>query len=60
MTVPMTSCSQTRGFINMLGGATKKTEKAATQAAEAAQSTEHGDIVLGTCLCVSFNGVANT
>ncbi|CAI5711685.1 unnamed protein product [Peronospora destructor] len=46
MTIPITRCSQTRGFINMLGGATKKTEKAATQAAEAAESTEHGDIVL--------------
>ncbi|KAG3053431.1 hypothetical protein PC128_g5372 [Phytophthora cactorum] len=37
---------QTRGITNMLGAATTKTEKAAVEAAEAAQPQESGDIVL--------------
>ncbi|KAF4319016.1 hypothetical protein BBO99_00006869 [Phytophthora kernoviae] len=37
---------QTRGLKNMLGGLTSKTEKAAAQAEEAAQTAEPGDIVL--------------
>ncbi|KAH7464674.1 hypothetical protein PRIC1_005711 [Phytophthora ramorum] len=42
----VTRSFQTRGFVNMLGAATSKTEKAAAQAAEAAQPAERGDLVL--------------
>ncbi|KAK1937772.1 Potassium voltage-gated channel subfamily KQT member 5 [Phytophthora citrophthora] len=45
-TVAVTRNFQTRGFVSMLGSATSKTEKAAAQAAEAAQPQERGDIVL--------------
>ncbi|OWZ22025.1 hypothetical protein PHMEG_0003342 [Phytophthora megakarya] len=41
-----TRACQTRGFFNMIGSATTKTEKAAAQAAEAAQPQERVDIVL--------------
>ncbi|KAF4027805.1 hypothetical protein GN244_ATG20562 [Phytophthora infestans] len=45
-TAAVTRSFQTRGIANMFGAATMKTEKAAAEAAEAAQPQELGDIVL--------------
>lgn len=56
----VTRSLQTRAFANMLGAATQKTEKAAAETVEAAQSVERGDIVLGECRLVDASAYTTT